>query len=197
MLQLTVCVWITSLVSLYGCPLQCKYCINDRLRFYKITDITAEELYKEVEQDDLYYCYTKGGICFGGHEPLLQADFVKEFVEYVRKMKKPWKITVETSLNVNHEEVMKLIQYVDYWIVDIKDMNPDIYFAYTGKTNANVLENLKILKENHVPLRLRLPLIPEYNTKDDRSRSIAILKDMGFSKKDMELFTYKVIEKRA
>jgi pyruvate formate lyase activating enzyme len=32
---------------------------------------------------------------------------------------------------------------VDQWIVDIKDMNPEIYRAYTGKDNGQVIINLR------------------------------------------------------
>ena len=32
--------------------------------------------------------------------------------------------------------------YIDSFIIDIKDMNPAIYQAYTGKPNRQVIDNL-------------------------------------------------------
>ena len=132
---------VTTLVTFNGCPLRCKYCLNKtswdaaKGRFY-----TPEELYEIVKIDQLYFLATKGGVTFGGGEPLLQVDFIREF----RTLCGPqWSIVVETSLNVPEESVMKVDEVVDGYIVDIKDVNVDIYQTYTGKDNALTLKNLE------------------------------------------------------
>lgn len=45
--------------------------------------------------------------------------------------------------------------------------------AYTGKSNQEVLDNLRKLVDmvGAEKICVRLPLIPEFNTKEDRNRS--------------------------
>ena len=64
----------------------------------------------------------------------------------------PWKINIETSLNVPQEHVRRLMEVIDEFVIDIKDMNPQIYKAYTGLDNAQVIENLKSSLTNFFPL---------------------------------------------
>ena len=182
---------VTTLVGFHGCPLHCQYCLNAQcLQADGVwCRLTPGELYSEVEIDDLYFMATGGGICFGGGEPLLRSDFIKAFAEI---MNPEWKLTIETSLNVPLENVKAIASLVQMWYVDIKDMNPDIYKAYGRKENKQVVSNLQWLAANgHADkVIIRLPLIPEYNTDDDRQRSQQQLEEMGFT--NFDKFNYIV-----
>ena len=182
---------VTTLVAFHGCPLHCEYCLNAQcLQADGVwCRLTPGELYSEVEIDDLYFVATGGGICFGGGEPLLRSDFIKAFAEI---MNPEWKLTVETSLNVPLENVKAIASLVQMWYVDIKDMNPDIYKAYGCKENKQVISNLQWLAANGYADKviIRLPLIPEYNTDEDRQRSQQQLEEMGFT--NFDKFNYIV-----
>ena len=182
---------VTTLVGFHGCPLHCEYCLNAQcLQADGVwCRLTPGELYSEVEIDDLYFMATGGGICFGGGEPLLRSDFIKAFAEI---MNPEWKLTIETSLNVPLENVKAIASLVQMWYVDIKDMNPDIYKAYGRKENMRVISNLQWLAANGYADKviIRLPLIPEYNTDDDRQRSQQQLEEMGFT--NFDKFNYIV-----
>ena len=107
----------------------------------------CNQLYEEVRKDELYFLASCGGVTFGGGEPLLQSEFIRQF----RQLCGPeWRITVETSLNVPQQNVEELISIIDNYIVDIKDMNNNIYQRYTGKNNENVLYDC-LVKEFGVP----------------------------------------------
>jgi len=170
---------VTTLVAFSGCPLRCKYCLNkaswepERARRY-----TPEMLFEEVKIDQLYFLATHGGITFGGGEPLLQVDFIKAFRELCGTQ---WQLLVETSLNVPFENVQALDAVLDGYIIDIKDMNPEIYKVYTGKGNALVLSNLQWLVQHGDLNRImvRVPHIPEFNTNEDVARSMERLNAMG------------------
>lgn len=182
---------VTTLVGSAGCPLGCLYCLNPEARdSLKVTAlITPQELLKQVEEDHLYYLATGGGITFGGGESLLHVDFIKAF----RAICPPgWRITVETSLNVPGQILKEALDSVDQYIVDIKDMNPVIYQKYTGQDNSNVLSNLELLirKVQFEHIKIRVPLIPSFNTQEDREKSNQKLKEMGFT--NIENFTYVV-----
>lgn len=182
---------VTTLVGFHGCPLRCEYCLNAQcLQADGVwCRLTPGELYSEVEIDDLYFVATGGGICFGGGEPLLRSDFIKAFAEI---MNPEWKLTIETSLNVPLENVKAIAALVQMWYVDIKDMNPDIYKAYGCKENKQVIGNLQWLAANGYADKviIRLPLIPEYNTDEDRQRSQQQLEEMGFT--NFDKFNYIV-----
>ena len=182
---------VTTLVGFHGCPLHCEYCLNAQcLQADGVwCRLTPGELYSEVEIDDLYFVATGGGICFGGGESLLRSDFIKAFAEI---MNPEWKLTIETSLNVPLEKVKAIASLVQMWYVDVKDMNPDIYKAYGCKENKQVISNLQWLAANGYADKviIRLPLIPEYNTDEDRQQSQQQLEKMGFT--NFDKFNYIV-----
>lgn len=152
-------------------------------------DYTPEMLFEEVKIDQLYFLATRGGITFGGGEPLLQVEFIKAF----RALCGPqWQIVAETSLNVPFENVETLDSVLDGYIVDIKDMNPEIYKAYTGQDNALVLSNLRWVLQHGDPNRVivRVPHIPEFNTDEDVKRSKDQLAAMGV--KNIDEFQYNI-----
>ncbi|WP_308579719.1 radical SAM protein [uncultured Prevotella sp.] len=182
---------VTTLVAFHGCPLRCRYCLNPQcLQVDGVwRRLTPGELYSEVEIDDLYFIATGGGICFGGGEPLLYPDFIRTFSKL---MNPEWKLTVETSLNVPPENIKTIAALVQMWYIDIKDFSPTIYNVYTGKDNTQVIRNLVWLAANGYADKviLRLPLIPDYNTEEDRLLSQQRLEALGFAHFDK--FTYLV-----
>lgn len=181
---------VTTLVAFHSCPLSCKYCLNPQALSANGVwkSVTPEELYRTVKQDDLYFRATGGGVTFGGGEPLLSCKEILHFHKICIDNGKRWKINIETSLNVQDTFVRVLENIVDYWIVDIKDMNPTIYKTYTGKDNEQVIKNLQHLIDRKAIIKVRVPLIPMFNTESDVQKSITILHKMGII--DIDRFTY-------
>lgn len=182
---------VTTLVAFHGCPLRCRYCLNpqslgDGKRF---REYSPEQLYAEARIDELYFLATNGGVTFGGGEPCLRPQFISEFRELSGD---GWQLNLETSLNVPTANIEALLPVVNTLIIDIKDMNPDIYRDYTGQNNAHVLENLRLIAEagRQSDCIVRIPLIPGYNTDADRDASRKALEALGFTRFD--LFTYQI-----
>ena len=172
---------VTTLVAFHGCPLRCKYCLNAQcLRADGIWhQMDMMEILDKVMVDDLYYKATGGGIAFGGGEPLLRSDGI---VDFCKSRPKEWRIYIETSLNVERRSLEAVAPYIDYYYIDVKDMNPDIYRRYTGRSNRRVVSNLRWLASNVDvgKVTIRLPHIPDYNTAQDVERSQKQLEAMGF-----------------
>ena len=180
---------VTTLVAFHGCPLRCRYCLNPqtlvepgRWRRYRCRD-----LYEKVRVDELYFLATGGGVTFGGGEPLLHPGFIEGFRACCGER---WRLAVETSLQVPRETVERMLGVVDGFIVDVKDMNPEIYRRYTGRDNGQAVENLRLLAAS-VPseqVRIRIPRIPAYNDEDHIRASVTWLQERGFTQ--LEVFDY-------
>lgn len=181
---------VTTLVCFHGCPLRCKYCLNP-FSFAEDTKrehLTPRELYDRVKLDALYFLATGGGVTFGGGEPLLYPAFLREFREICGG---EWHLCAETSLNVPPPHVEMAAACIDHFYVDCKDTNPAIYRSYTGRDNGGMLQNLALLLSlvGKDRVTVRVPLIPEFNTEEDREATRKLLADLGVEK--MDFFTYK------
>lgn len=174
-------VGVTTLCAFHGCTLRCAYCLNAQCLTPKGVwkRMTPQELLEEVAIDNIYFLATEGGVTFGGGEPLLRSEFIAEFA---RIKPKEWKINIETALNVDSVHLRHVLPHTDSFIVDVKDTNPIIYERYTNRDSRRLMENLRILSEEYDVdnVKIRLPLIPDYNTTEDVDRSETLLRGMGF-----------------
>ena len=213
---------VTTLVAGYGCPLRCRYCLNPQCFAGQSSEsagteqssvsagssakpagkgqsrwkrYTIQELLDEVRIDDLYFQATGGGVVFGGGEPLLQADFIHAFREAAPA---EWKLGLESSLAVPQEALRKVADDIDFFLIDIKDMNPQIYQKYTGRDNDLTRKNLEWLAGHVDPAKVcvRIPLIEGFNTDEDRQRSKEELEAMGFRRFDLFRYNTKIAEEK-
>lgn len=183
---------ISTLITFYGCPLNCKYCLNPQCKKESTpcTYIEPNDLVNFLMVDDIYFQSTGGGIVFGGGEPLLNAEYIKEVCDLVPLQ---WKIRIETSLNVKWDKIELLLPYIDQWIIDIKDSNTEIYKNYTGVDNLKVYDNVLRLshKTGIEKLLIRIPKIPNYNTEKNIQESVKLYSNLG----NIDIFNYKIINR--
>ena len=99
-------------IRLLGCNLKCKYCDTNILDDKKTVTLTKSALFDEIKH------YSANTISFTGGEPLLQSEFLKDFLSENKKSLKK-KIYLETngSLPYNLRDV---IEYIDVVAMDIK-----------------------------------------------------------------------------
>lgn len=181
---------VTTLVTCMGCTLHCKYCPN-KICHTPVSNaegtstadyvmlLSPKELYDKVHIDNLYFRATDGGVCFGGGEQAIYSHFIEEFRLLCGDK---WKLTIETSLNCASEHIRRLSSVIDYWIIDIKDMNPVIYRNYTGCDQDALMRNLKYISAINTEenITIRVPHIGGFNTDNDIKRSIIQLNELGF-----------------
>lgn len=182
---------LRSLVLFNECHLNCAYCLNKEMvnLLPCTTTISVSFLGNALYKDYIYHTLLEGGITFGGGEPLLNHHFIEVF----HRTFPHWDIVIETSLNVETWRLEALAAFVSRWIVDIKDMNPRIYRAYTGQGNERVIENLRFLAAQGLSERVvcRVPHIEGFNTAEDVMRSKDALQALGF--RTIDEFIYKVL----
>lgn len=183
---------ISTLITFYGCPLNCKYCLNPQCKIESTpcAYIEPNDLVNLLMVDDIYFKSTGGGIVFGGGEPLLNAEYIKEVCDLVPLQ---WKIRIETSLNVKWDKIELLLPYIDQWIIDIKDSNTEIYKNYTGADNLKVYDNVLRLshKTGKEKLLIRIPKIPNYNTEKNIQESVKLYSNLG----NIDIFNYKILNR--
>ena len=105
---------VTTLVAFHGCPLRCKYCLNEQcLRPDGVwREMDAQDILNEVMIDDLYFKATNGGIMFGGGEPLLRSG---EIVSFCKMKPSEWHVYIETSLNVEFRHLESVAPFIDHY----------------------------------------------------------------------------------
>ena len=185
---------ISTLVVFFDCPLHCKYCINDfchkpQKPFVGVQHaaFTPQELIEILKKDDIYYLMSGGGIVFGGGESLLQSKYIHKVCTLADQR---WAKRIETSLNVPWDNIKPILYDMDEWIIDIKDINNDIYKNYTGKDNKNMIKNLLKLRNkiSSDKIHIRIPRIAGYNSEYDIEKSIQwVRENIGV---EPEVFSY-------
>ena len=188
---------ITTLVAFMGCPLKCRCCLNPKCHEPISEDdgimmLTPQRLYDLVKIDNIYFQTTGGGVCFGGGEPTMYANFIKAFRQVCGDK---WKITLETSLACSADDLEMLADVVDHWIVDVKSMDSAIYERYTGRPSG-VSQNLSRLQKlvPNEKVTIKVPAIPDFNEDRDLDADMELIRQQfGFT--DVVKTTYKVINR--
>ena len=177
---------ITSLVAFMGCPLRCRHCINSWCHSDPSLSrlMSPEDLFDELMIDNIYFQMTGGGVCFGGGEPTLYPEFIRQFRKVCGSR---WRITVETALTCPEDVILDMVPVIDKWIVDVKDLSEEIYERYTGRRN-DIRSKLKKLLDAGAETTVRVPHIHGHNSDADVARTIGELRSMGFD--DIDEFTY-------
>ena len=185
---------IRFVLFLQGCSLKCKYCHNR-----DTWDINGGE-YKSL--DEIYekviryknYIYKDGGVTVTGGEPLLQYQFL---IHLFKKLKKQHIHTcIDTSGMVAiTDEMKKLIDLTDLFLLDIKHINPEKCKDLVGFSNEKELAFAKFLSDNNKHMWIRQVIIPGVT---DDEKDLIKLKDFINSLKTVdkvELLPYHTMGK--
>ena len=133
--------------------------------------VTAEELYREIIKDRILYSKSNGGVTFSGGEPLMNVND-----EYLRllKMLKEEDISIgfDTCGYVPFDNLKNVLDYADFFLWDLKQMNPEVHKKIAGVDNALILSNLQYAAK-HKKIYIRYPLITGYTDDVNNRRLIA------------------------
>lgn len=124
-------------------------------------NISAEDVIAEVQRDTEFYKASGGGMTISGGEPLFQADFSIELARLAKE--KNINVAVETSGFGDTEKLMKLAEYTDCFLYDIKLFDEAEHIKYTGVSNKIILHNMDMLYQSGASIVLRCPVIPDLN----------------------------------
>ena len=68
------------------------------------------------------------------------------------------------------ETILRIAEYVDLFLFDIKNINSDRHYELTGVRNEIILENLKALLQNKKNVKIRMPLLKGINDSEEEIR---------------------------
>lgn len=170
---------IRTTVFFKGCPLSCWWCHNPESRspqpesgirslpldgkhycYEEVTgrEMTLPEVMTEILKDRIFFEESNGGVTLSGGEPLLQADFARELLKTLKDA--GLHTAVDTCGHVPAGELEKVIPFTDLFLYDLKLLDDQEHFEYTGVSNKLILENLACLVQKRKNIAIRFPVIP-------------------------------------
>ena len=161
-----------------ACPLHLRRIVG--------TKYTPEALAKRLLKDQEYLAKQGGGVTFSGGEPTAQGEFLLECLKLLRPMHR----AIETSGYCRSGQFRKILEELDYIIMDIKLVNEERHRFYTGAGNRLILENLEQVKESGKPFRIRIPVIPDVNDTQENYQATAALLAGAKMLEKVELLPY-------
>lgn len=166
-------------IFMAGCPLRCVFCHNPDTWEMMGEKTEPEALVKKVSRYKTYFG-SDGGITFSGGEPLLQAEFIKETIPYLKEAGINYAVDTSgiTMLSDNIRYVLDNAQTV---LLDLKFWDDESYRRYTGIGIENVLKTFDYLKAVQKRTWVRTVIIPGINDNEDIiDLYLSNLKDFDF-----------------
>jgi pyruvate formate lyase activating enzyme len=147
-----------------ACPTEARRLIGRR--------ISVAELMNLVRRDVLFFDESAGGVTFSGGEPLAQPHFLEAALKQCKA--EDISTVVDTCGYASSDTVLRIAQYTDLFLYDLKLMDAARHRDYTGVSNEPILANLSLVAQRHGRLIVRIPIIPGVN--DDESNITASIR---------------------
>lgn len=148
----------------------------------------VEEVIREIERDIPFYKRSGGGVTFSGGEPLIQKDFLRALLEECKN--RGIHTAVDTAGSTTWKNFEEIINLVDLFLYDIKSLDEEKHKQVTGKSNKNILDNLKKLSDLNKRIFIRIPVVPGVNDSKDEMGKIADLLIKRRSVERIELLSF-------
>lgn len=175
---------IRTTVFFKGCNLHCPWCHNPenlssapvRLH-YRATDtdeilgrtVSVEEILPELLEDKAFFDESHGGVTFSGGEAMLQANALVPLARALRD--RGVSVLVDTAGCVPYALFEQLNPFIAGYLFDFKTADEHQYREIGGDL-SRILENLHRLQADRIPIFIRIPLIPGFNTSPQATRAI-------------------------
>lgn len=138
-------------------------------------EITCDELCKKLMKNEVFL--KKGGVTFSGGEPLAQSDFL---LSCLKQLKGKIHTAVQTSGFCDEAVFESVLAQADYFLYDLKILDPTRHKTYTGVSNEPILHNFRLLAASGKEFVVRIPLIPRVTDTEENLTAIAmLLRDNG------------------
>lgn len=157
---------IRFVAFMQGCPLRCQFCHNPDTwdpQGQCQYELTPEELLQEALRYRSFIA--SGGVTLSGGEPLMQADFVKEYFRLCKE--EGLHTALDTSGAYCSGRALEALDYTDLVLLDIKTLNPALYPTLVGGRIENNLRMLDVLQERGIDTWVRHVVVPGLTDDDE------------------------------
>lgn len=163
---------VRFLTFLQGCPMRCLFCHNPdtwdahaEVRY----EMTPEELLAETLRYRAYI--RKGGVTVSGGEPLMQAEFVRDYFRLCQQ--EGLHTALDTSGAIFNDLAREVLDVTDLVLLDIKMLDAEQHKSYTGCTIDSNLRMLDYLRDIRKPVWIRHVLVPGYTYDEAKMEALA------------------------
>lgn len=175
---------LRTVVFLKGCAMRCIWCstpeshrpepeygesASGRIQYGSI--MTVREVMEEIKKDEVFYYHSSGGVTLSGGDILCQPEFSRDILKVCRE--RLYQTAAELNMYGSTDRLRMLLPYLDEVYADVKMMDPQKHFRYTGAELSGILHNIRYAARSLPPgaLHIRVPLVPGIN--DDRENITA------------------------
>ena len=139
---------------------------------------TISELLEIVEKDMPFYNVSGGGVTLSGGDVILQPEAAANLLSACKQ--NGINTAVETSGYGKLSSLLKIAEFTDLFLYDIKLMDTERHFRYIGIHNNVILENVQELLKRKYKVMIRVPLLKGINDDTDNiTHMTAFLKDFS------------------
>lgn len=179
---------IRTVFFMQGCPARCMYCHNpDTWEEEAGEQVTVGEVISRARRGRPYYG-ENGGVTFSGGEPLLQADFLIEAMDALRK--DGINSAIDTSGTYFDEKSEEVISHCDMLLLDIKHIDPSRFKELTGREQGTLSLLIDAVNRQEKPVWIRQVIVPGFNDDEEYIRELnKFLKRIKYIRK-IELLGY-------
>jgi pyruvate formate lyase activating enzyme len=131
---------------------------------------TISELLKIMEEDTAFYDMSGGGVTLGGGEVTAQPEAALNLLMACKQ--EGINTAIETCGYTNTETILKIAEYVDLFLFDIKHMDPVRHNELVGVNNEQILTNLKELLHRRYNVKVRMPMLKGINDSREEIDSV-------------------------
>lgn len=179
---------IRTVFFMQGCPARCMYCHNpDTWEEEAGEQVTVGEVISRARRGRPYYG-ENGGVTFSGGEPLLQADFLIEVMDALRK--DGINSAIDTSGTYFDEKSEEVISHCDMVLLDVKHIDPSRFKELTGREQGTLSLLIDAVNRQEKPVWIRQVIVPGFNDDEEYIRELnKFLKRIKYIRK-IELLGY-------
>lgn len=151
-------------VKCIGCGECVKACTKGALSVVG-EEKTISELVDVIMEDQPFYEVSGGGVTLGGGEVLMQPEAAANLLMACKQ--RMVNTAIETCGYASEEALLKVAEFTDLFLYDIKHMNSDRHYEITGVRNERILSNIKTLLDNRYNVQVRMPLLKHVNDSEE------------------------------
>jgi pyruvate formate lyase activating enzyme len=171
-------------IGTYGCNMNCRFCQNSDISqefrkedFDNIEEVTPEQVVQICSKYDYKF------IAFTYNEPSVFFEYMLDIAE--RCKKNDIKTVVVSNGQINKEPLIKLIEYIDAFNIDLKSFNPDFYRKICGGDILTTKQTIETIVEKKKHLEVTFLLIENLN--DNESEFVELCKYLSGLDKNIVL----------